>query len=83
MQELAVTPGPRVPGDRKSGKKRRPSRSTSAPGHDKVKCFNHMKTVDEKFHGDYGVQIIGCGLCQTRVPCEMAGQKGKGSGQQM
>ncbi|MBI4288415.1 MAG: epoxyqueuosine reductase [Chloroflexi bacterium] len=54
-----------------------PSGSISAQGHDKTKCFNHMKTVYEKFHEDYQVQIIGCGLCQTRVPCEMAAPKGK------
>lgn len=49
-----------------------PSGAITIQGHDKTKCFNHMKGVYDKYHTEYGVEIIGCGLCQTRVPCEMA-----------
>lgn len=54
-----------------------PSGAITAQGHDKTKCFTHMKGVYDKFHTDFAVDIIGCGLCQTRVPCEMAVPKPK------
>lgn len=40
-------------------------------GHDKDKCFEYTYGVvmrDKKT--EYGVTIAGCGLCQTKVPCE-------------
>ena len=56
-----------------------PSGAITKDGHDKSKCMAHMKSVYDKLHTDFQVEIIGCGLCQTRVPCEMAIPKGKGT----
>jgi len=40
-------------------------------GHDKDKCFEYTYSVVGKAKKDeYGVTIAGCGLCQTKVPCE-------------
>jgi epoxyqueuosine reductase len=48
-----------------------PVGAISFSGHDKVRCCEYVYTtlpaaVAEK----YGVKATGCGLCQTRVPCE-------------
>lgn len=40
-------------------------------GHDKVKCGEHIrKTSADYVKSHYGFDGYGCGLCQTRVPCE-------------
>ena len=40
-------------------------------GHDKDKCFEYTYSVVSQTKKDeYGVTIAGCGLCQTKVPCE-------------
>jgi len=40
-------------------------------GHDKLKCFNHIRqTSAEHVKSHYGFDGYGCGLCQTGVPCE-------------
>jgi epoxyqueuosine reductase len=40
-------------------------------GHDKDKCFEYTYSGVMKAKKDeYGVEIAGCGLCQTKVPCE-------------
>ncbi len=40
-------------------------------GHDKDKCYEHLHVaVLEAKKDEYGVEIAGCGLCQTKVPCE-------------
>ncbi len=40
-------------------------------GHDKDKCYEHLHfTVLGAKRDEYGVEIAGCGLCQTKVPCE-------------
>jgi epoxyqueuosine reductase len=40
-------------------------------GHDKVACLKYVYgTVVREMGPRYGVQATGCGLCQTRVPCE-------------
>jgi len=40
-------------------------------GHDKDKCFEYTYSVVGKAkREEYGVTITGCGLCQTKVPCE-------------
>ena len=51
--------------------KRCPAGAISENGHDKKKCkvYNYeviLKPLQEK----YGVKEVGCGLCQTGVPCE-------------
>jgi epoxyqueuosine reductase QueG len=48
-----------------------PVAALSEAGHDKIKCRNHLRpaTADYvKVH--YGFEGYGCGLCQTKVPCE-------------
>jgi epoxyqueuosine reductase QueG len=48
-----------------------PAGAITAHGHDKDKCYEYSYRVclkDKKV--EYGVTITGCGLCQTKVPCE-------------
>jgi epoxyqueuosine reductase QueG len=48
-----------------------PVGAISAEGHDKKRCREFVYgTVPQKLSGDYGVAQLGCGLCQTGVPCE-------------
>ncbi len=40
-------------------------------GHDKKKCWNHAGVTCAEFvKKNYGFDGYGCGLCQTKVPCE-------------
>jgi epoxyqueuosine reductase QueG len=42
-------------------------------GHDKTRCRELVYgTAPEKLSKEYGVSQTGCGLCQTKVPCEAA-----------
>jgi epoxyqueuosine reductase QueG len=51
--------------------KRCPVGAITHEGHDKPSCREYVyKTVPQKLSGIYGVPQLGCGLCQTRVPCE-------------
>jgi epoxyqueuosine reductase len=48
-----------------------PAGAITAKGHDKDRCERYLYGVafrDKK--EEYGVKITGCGLCQTKVPCE-------------
>jgi len=48
-----------------------PAGAITLKGHDKDKCHEYSYGVvlrDKK--AEYGVSITGCGLCQTKVPCE-------------
>jgi epoxyqueuosine reductase len=48
-----------------------PAGAITSRGHDKDKCYEYSRQVigpDKK--EEYGVKIAGCGLCQTKVPCE-------------
>jgi len=48
-----------------------PAGAITSEGHDKDKCLEYSYGVvlrDKK--AEYGVKITGCGLCQTKVPCE-------------
>jgi epoxyqueuosine reductase len=48
-----------------------PAGAITAKGHDKDKCREYSYQVVKKTKAqEYGVDITGCGLCQTRVPCE-------------
>ncbi|MDR3563929.1 MAG: epoxyqueuosine reductase [Negativicutes bacterium] len=48
-----------------------PAQALSPEGHDKDKCCEHVYgTVPIKVGESYGVPETGCGLCQTKVPCE-------------
>lgn len=51
--------------------KRCPVGALSLDGHDKVACMDYVYgTLTREVGPEYGVQTTGCGLCQTRVPCE-------------
>lgn len=55
----------------KSCASRCPAGAITPQGHDKDKCHEYSYGValrDKK--AEYGVTITGCGLCQTKVPCE-------------
>ncbi len=39
-------------------------------GHDKIKCWEYMHPKLHYLREEYNVGVVGCGLCQTKVPCE-------------
>ena len=48
-----------------------PVGALSRDGHDKNKCRSYVYgTIPEAVAERYGVAATGCGLCQTKVPCE-------------
>ena len=48
-----------------------PVEALSETGHDKIKCRNHLKPATKDYvRAHYGFEGYGCGLCQTKVPCE-------------
>jgi ferredoxin len=48
-----------------------PVGAISKDGHDKAKCFKHLKpSTADYVKANYGFDGYGCGLCQTGVPCE-------------
>ena len=60
-----------------------PAGAITEKGHDKDKCLEYSYSIVSQAKKDeYGVKITGCGLCQTKVPCEFEIpkriQKGRG-----
>jgi epoxyqueuosine reductase QueG len=54
--------------------KRCPSGAITEKGHDKVKCQEYLSSIgyrpgETKIY-DVNTSVFGCGLCQTKVPCE-------------
>ncbi len=48
-----------------------PAGAITAKGHDKDKCNQYAyEFIAPLKKPEYGVSITGCGLCQTKVPCE-------------
>jgi epoxyqueuosine reductase len=48
-----------------------PAGAITAKGHDKDRCSEYSYGVIRRDKNtEYGVTIAGCGLCQTKVPCE-------------
>lgn len=48
-----------------------PAGAITEKGHDKARCATYMLTeVGPACKGEYQVDIAGCGLCQTGVPCQ-------------
>jgi epoxyqueuosine reductase len=48
-----------------------PAGAIKETGHDKDRCYDFMHNVCRPAkNSKYGVEITGCGLCQTKVPCE-------------
>ncbi len=55
-----------------------PADAISLDGHDKKKCFLYAyREITDAVGKQYGVDALGCGLCQTAVPCESAIPAGK------
>ena len=53
--------------------KRCPAGAISENGHNKDLCFQYMREkISPAVNEKYEVSIAGCGLCQTKVPCERA-----------
>lgn len=51
--------------------RRCPVDAITVEGHDKKKCFDHVFTNCGKYiEENFGFKGYGCGLCQTKVPCE-------------
>jgi epoxyqueuosine reductase QueG len=47
-----------------------PATAITEKGQDKVKCERYMHNDIVYLRKEYEVGIVGCGLCQTKVPCE-------------
>ncbi len=47
-----------------------PAGAISEKGHDKIKCQDYAHDKLGYLKDEYGVAIVGCGLCQAEVPCE-------------
>ncbi len=47
-----------------------PAGAITENGHDKIKCDDYINSEIGHLREEYDVGIIGCGLCQTKVPCE-------------
>jgi epoxyqueuosine reductase len=61
--------------------KRCPAGAISRQGHDKEKCQEYVYGELRNTAGErYGVMETGCGLCQTKVPCESCIPSGKKEG---
>lgn len=57
-----------------------PVGAISFAGHDKERCCEYVyTTLPAAVAGEYGVKATGCGLCQTRVPCESGIPRGTAS----
>ena len=51
--------------------KRCPAEAITEAGHDKVKCRKYIRSViTDYLKSQYQLKGYGCGLCQTKVPCE-------------
>ena len=48
-----------------------PAGAITEQGHDKKKCGKYTSLIQKEYaQQKYGIPAIGCGLCQTDVPCE-------------
>jgi len=54
-----------------------PADAITEQGHDKKKCRNYTYDDIGYIRQEYGVGVAGCGLCQTKVPCEFRNPAGK------
>jgi len=50
--------------------KRCPVGAITKDGHNKIKCREFVLAQEEYIRESYQLDIYGCGLCQTGVPCE-------------
>ncbi|MDP7285581.1 MAG: hypothetical protein QF906_03815 [Dehalococcoidales bacterium] len=54
-----------------------PAKAVSESGHDKVRCRDYLRDDISYLRKEYDVGVAGCGLCQTKVPCESQNPVGK------
>jgi epoxyqueuosine reductase len=54
-----------------------PAGAITEKGHDKIKCQDYARDNLGHLKDEYGVSIVGCGLCQAKVPCEFKNPTGK------
>ena len=47
-----------------------PAGAITENGHDKIRCWAYCHDDIGYLMAEYGVDVTGCGLCQTKVPCE-------------
>ncbi len=47
-----------------------PAGAITGTGHNKNKCRDYIRELHSHLAQRYGVEILGCGLCQVAVPCE-------------
>jgi len=47
-----------------------PAGAITEQGHDKLKCLSYQRNDIGYLLKEYDVGVAGCGLCQTKVPCE-------------
>ena len=47
-----------------------PAGAITENGHDKIRCKRYQWEDINYIKKEYGVEVAGCGLCQTKVPCE-------------
>ena len=47
-----------------------PAGAITENGHNKLKCSEYMDSEIGYLRKEYNVGVAGCGLCQTKVPCE-------------
>jgi len=50
--------------------RRCPAGAITREGHDKNKCWEYLHVTLKTKMKKYNIGIAGCGLCQTKVPCE-------------
>jgi epoxyqueuosine reductase QueG len=50
--------------------RRCPAGAITERGHDKIRCHEYINSEIGYLKEEYGVEEAGCGLCQTKVPCE-------------
>lgn len=90
ITDLQLPPSPRPYRDRRANClfyregtcglciERCPVDALSVAGHDKNLCRDHVYgTIPAAVGERYGVTSTGCGLCQTKIPCEGAIPKGR------
>jgi len=47
-----------------------PAEAITENGHDKAKCREYQQSKFHHLLEEYNVGVVGCGLCQTKIPCE-------------
>ncbi len=82
VTDLVLTPGVRtsstafsnclfyVDGSCKKCITRCPAGAITEAGHNKIKCYDYTYVKFKYLRAEWQVENTGCGLCQTKVPCE-------------